>query len=76
VILVWISVIIKMTYLSIDFDSLVIDSDSFCENDSESAGDGVKFSYVDKDCNGHCNIIWPFRHVCYKTRVLITDTTN
>lgn len=63
VILAWISVIIKiMAYLSIDFDSVVdvIDSDSFCVNDSESAGDGVKFSYVDDDCNGHCNIIWLF----------------
>jgi hypothetical protein len=63
VILVWISVIIKkMAYLSIYFDSVVdvIDSDSFCENDSGSAGDGVKFSYVDDDGNGHYNIIWPF----------------
>jgi hypothetical protein len=48
--------------LSIDFDSVVdvIDSDNFCENDSESVGDGVKFSYVDEDGNGHYSIIWPF----------------
>lgn len=51
-----------MAQLSIDFDSVVyiIDSDDFCENDSENVGDDVKFSYVDDDGNGIYSIIWPF----------------
>ena len=51
-----------MAQLSIDFESVVdvIDSEDFCENDSEDVGDGVKFSYVDDDGNSNYSIIWPF----------------